>query len=179
MYVASSSLTLSRIQEPKRQARMGSRPGRTSLMLEVPCDAGDTTWCASEEELRARMDVELRTLGFRVTTSSTRSSYASRTATRSITSDTSGIARALLAEVGRFANVRTAGRQGLFRYVFMDAAMNISSRRGRPFVKLNCAAIPMDLLESELFGHERGSFTGAIAQTIGRFELGQRHALPG
>ena len=48
-----------------------------------------------------------------------------------------------------------------------------------PFVKLNCAAIPLDLLESELFGHEKGAFTGAIAQKIGRFELAdQRNAVP-
>jgi formate hydrogenlyase transcriptional activator len=45
-----------------------------------------------------------------------------------------------------------------------------SSRRDRPFVKLNCAAIPLDLLENELFGHEEGAFTGAVTQTIGRFE---------
>src|SRR4029077_14366883 len=48
---------------------------------------------------------------------------------------------------------------------------NLSSRNGNAFVKVNCAAIPTGLLESELFGHERGAFTGAIAQRIGRFEL--------
>ena len=45
-----------------------------------------------------------------------------------------------------------------------------SQRRSRPFVKLNCAAIPHELIESELFGHEKGAFTGAVAQRLGRFE---------
>ncbi|MGB6686951.1 MAG: sigma 54-interacting transcriptional regulator [Terracidiphilus sp.] len=54
---------------------------------------------------------------------------------------------------------------------------SVSARRGRPFVKINCAAIPLDLLESELFGHERGAFTGAIAQKIGRFELADKGTL--
>jgi formate hydrogenlyase transcriptional activator len=51
------------------------------------------------------------------------------------------------------------------------AIHNFSARCGRPFIKLNCAAIPFDLLESELFGHEKGAFTGAVAQKIGRFEM--------
>src|SRR5207247_10381622 len=51
------------------------------------------------------------------------------------------------------------------------AIHNLSPRRSKAFVKLNCAAIPTGLLESELFGHEKGAFTGAIAQRIGRFEL--------
>src|SRR5581483_1695350 len=48
---------------------------------------------------------------------------------------------------------------------------NISPRFGHPFVKLNCAAIPFDLLESELFVHEKGAFTVAVAQRVGRFEM--------
>src|SRR5271169_2209388 len=57
------------------------------------------------------------------------------------------------------------------------AIHNASQRCGRPFIKLNCVAIPFDLLESELFGHEKGAFTGAIAQKIGRFELADQGTL--
>ncbi len=53
----------------------------------------------------------------------------------------------------------------------------MSARRQHPFVKVNCAAIPLGLLESELFGHERGAFTGAVAQRLGRFELANRGSL--
>ena len=57
------------------------------------------------------------------------------------------------------------------------AVHNLSPRRERTFVKINCAAIPSGLLEAELFGHERGAFTGAISQKIGRFELADRGTL--
>ena len=69
------------------------------------------------------------------------------------------------------------GETGTGKEVIASAIHNQSSRRQGPFVKLNCAAIPGPLLESELFGHERGAFTGACAQTKGRFQMADRGTL--
>ena len=75
------------------------------------------------------------------------------------------------------STVLIQGETGTGKELIAHAIHNLSSRCGRPFIRLNCAAIPLDLLESELFGHEKGAFTGAIAQKIGRFELADKGTL--
>jgi formate hydrogenlyase transcriptional activator len=69
------------------------------------------------------------------------------------------------------------GETGTGKELIARAVHNLSARKPGPFVKLNCAAIPTGLLESEMFGHEKGAFTGAIAQRIGRFELANRGSM--
>jgi len=87
----------------------------------------------------------------------------------------SPLLRAVLKHVETVAptdsTVLIQGETGTGKESIARAIHNLSPRRGHTFVKVNCAAIPAGLLESELFGHERGAFTGAIAQRIGRFEL--------
>src|ERR1700743_1189989 len=87
----------------------------------------------------------------------------------------------VLAQVEQVAptdsTVLIEGETGTGKELVAHAIHNTSQRVGRAFIKLNCAAIPLDLLESELFGHEKGAFTGAITQKIGRFEMADKGTL--
>ena len=94
---------------------------------------------------------------------------------------TSAALESVLEQVKQVAStdstVLIEGETGTGKELVAHAIHNASQRVGRAFIKLNCAAIPLDLLESELFGHEKGAFTGAIAQKIGRFEMANKGTL--
>jgi DNA-binding NtrC family response regulator len=87
----------------------------------------------------------------------------------------SGVIAEVYSVIDRVADspttVLVTGESGTGKELVARALHNSSSRRDRPFIKVNCAAIPRDLIESEFFGHERGAFTGAVASKPGRFEL--------
>ncbi len=86
--------------------------------------------------------------------------------------------QAVLAKVSRVAvtdaTVLIQGETGTGKELIARAIHSASKRRGKPLIKINCAALPAGLIESELFGHEKGAFTGAITKRIGRFELADR-----
>ncbi len=87
----------------------------------------------------------------------------------------SRLMRSVLSQITKVAptdsTVLIMGESGTGKELVAASIYNHSRRQGRPFIKLNCAAIPVELLESELFGHEKGAFTGAVSQRAGKFEL--------
>ena len=118
-------------------------------------------------------------MGDYVTVSNPRLDQAERTFERII--GNSAALDSVLEQVEQVAptdsTVLIEGETGTGKELIAHAIHNASQRCGRAFIKLNCAAIPLDLLESELFGHEKGAFTGAIAQKIGRFEMADKGTL--
>ena len=127
MYVASGRLKTSRIQQPNKRSLAMAPPGKTSAMLEIPCDRGDDVWNASVPELRALADRELGVLGVDIGEVVDAFSVKVEHGYPIYHLGYEAQRQALLRLVERFPNVRTAGRQGLFRYVFMDAAMQMGT----------------------------------------------------
>ena len=78
---------------------------------------------------------------------------------------------------GPLTTVLIAGESGTGKELIANAIHQNSHRKERPFIKVNCAALPETLLESELFGHEKGAFTGAIARKQGRFQLAHKSSI--
>jgi protoporphyrinogen oxidase len=146
MYVASGGLRISRIQEPKRRSPSMAPEGRTSMMLEIPCNAGDDVWTADVATLKARFSRELAVLGFAIDDAI--DAFVARVEhgypVYHVGYDDDR--RALLGAVERFVNVRTAGRQGLFRYVFMDAAMQMGIEAARQMASGERAAGRLDAI---------------------------------
>jgi protoporphyrinogen oxidase len=146
MYVAAGGLRTSRIQEPKRRSFWMAPPQHTSLMLEVPCDVGDTIWKADVVQLRQRGLAELRELGFVV--DDVMDAFVVRVAqgypVYHLGYDRDR--RLLLSEVDRFTNVLTAGRQGLFRYVFMDAAIQMGVRAAEQMISRHRNSAELDAI---------------------------------
>ena len=127
MYVASGRLRISRIQQPNRRSAAMAPPGKTSVMLEIPCDRGDAIWDAGLPALRALVDRELEELGLDIGEVVGAFSVKVEHGYPIYHLGYEAQRQALLRDIERIPNVRTAGRQGLFRYVFMDAAMQMGT----------------------------------------------------
>ena len=127
MYVSEPRYLMARIQEPRQRSPFAAPPGKTSLMLEIPCHVGDATWSASDDEIYARCMDDLERLGFphvRAATLGHFSTYVEE-GYPIYHLDYAHDRDRLLAFVGATKNVISCGRQGAFRYIFMDTAMEM------------------------------------------------------
>jgi protoporphyrinogen oxidase len=141
MYVAEPRYFMSRIQEPKRRSPHSAPPGKTSVMIEIPCNEGDELWSMSDEELFPRVVRDLASLGFDIGGKSL--GYFSTRVKEGYPVYHVGYTaprERLLEEAMRFQNLFTAGRQGAFRYVFMDTAMEMGIQAARAIARTDLGA---------------------------------------
>jgi PAS domain S-box-containing protein len=148
---------------------------RERLRLVAAIFAQALAWRRSEEQLRGAL-TEVERLRDRLTLENfqLRNEVKTLKAPSTIAAE-SAAAKRLLAQIENVAStpatVLLLGETGSGKEVVAQAIHDFSERRGRPMVRVNCAAIPTQLLESELFGRERGAYTGALSRQIGRFEM--------
>ena len=162
------SVSVKSVRERKRGATMAAQP---SWVSKAPAINHTASW-ETEEAVSARVvfDMSEQRCGSPKNISSSGKVVGKSPALQAVFEQVERVAPTN-------ATVLIQGETGTGKELIAHAIHSASSRRGRPFVKLNCAAIPLDLLESELFGHEKGAFTGAMAQRIGRFQLADKGTL--
>src|ERR1700723_2081504 len=161
-------------------SRVPRKTVRSSLLTQESSCCSEYEYVKSLHLSQSRGDVNVEvSVGDGATITDSVTDHAERTFERII--GNSAALESVLEQVEQVAptssTVLIEGETGTGKELIAHAIHNASQRFGRPFIRLNCAAIPLDLLESELFGHEKGAFTGAIAQKIGRFELADKGTL--
>ena len=166
---------IGRESRPARRQRQLTVTATSSTVRRMSMGLNSLTYPLLYEDTRPMTDLE-STLHIDLT----EDTLSSETSFEGIIGKSS-VLRRLLQMVETVASgdstVLLLGETGTGKELIARAIHNLSPRRARPLVKLNCAAIPTGLLESELFGHERGSFTGAVAQKIGRLEVAHQGSL--
>src|SRR6202795_4694115 len=161
-------------------SRVPRKTVRSSLIAQKSSCCSEYEYVKSLHLSQSRGDVSLEvSVGDGATITDPVTDHAERAFERIIGNSTA--LESVLEQVEQVAptssTVLIEGETGTGKELIAHAIHNASQRYGRAFIKLNCAAIPLDLLESELFGHEKGAFTGAIAQKIGRFEMADKGTL--
>ncbi len=137
MYVSEPHYLMSRIQEPRQRSPYAAPPGKTSLMLEIPCDVGDATWTAPDESLYARCMSDLKSLGFHDVERATLEYFSSyvEEGYPIYHLDYQRDRDCVLAFTSETKNLISCGRQGAFRYIFMDTAMEMGLAAARSIIE--------------------------------------------